>query len=71
MEVSAELLPDHPIAVITADTTHPEWGVHKGEPIGFLCVECKNMDEDVAEIIHEEDCSLAGKSKPTAYANRP
>lgn len=53
-----------------ATETSPGKGIYNGETLGFLCLECKNMDEDVGEIIHENDCSLAGATEPTAYEDR-
>jgi len=70
MDVDHELLPEHPIEMLIATKTHPEKGIHNGEPLGFRCLDCGNMDEDVREIIHEEDCELAGETQPTAYADR-
>ena len=69
-DITRELLPDHPIAALKATQTDHTVGIHNGEVLGFLCLECKNMDEDVSEIIHEEDCQLAGETAPTAYADR-
>ena len=71
MKVTRELLPDHPIEALKAAETSPERGIHNGEVIAFHCIECGACDEDVREIIHEADCSLAGATKPTAYADRP
>jgi hypothetical protein len=70
MEVDRELLEDHPIEMLRASETDPDKGIHHGECLGFLCLECRNVDEDITEIIHEEDCSLAGQTAPTGYANR-
>lgn len=70
MNVDRELLEDHPIEMLRADETDRSKGIHRGECLGFLCLECRNVDEDVTEIIHEEDCSLAGKTAPTGYADR-
>jgi len=70
MKVSRELLKDHPIEMLRAAETDTNKGIHRGECIGFMCLKCRNVDEDVTEIIHEEDCSLAGETAPTGYADR-
>jgi len=70
MDVARELLEDHPIEMLRASETSPEKGIHNGECLGFMCLECRNVDEDITEIIHEEDCGLAGQTAPTGYADR-
>lgn len=69
-DVTSEILPKHPILKIEATTTLREWGIYNGEQLTYICLECKQSDETVTEIIHDEDCRLAGASKPTAYADR-
>jgi hypothetical protein len=34
---------------------------HRGECVGYLCPECRQADETLEQIWHEEDCSLAGE----------
>ena len=69
-DVDAELLPDHPIDMLRASETDQAAGYVRGECLSYRCRECGAADEDVAEIIHEEDCSLAGATYPTAYNQR-
>lgn len=70
MNVERELLPEHPIEALVATETDRTKGIHNGETLAFLCLECGNVDESVAEIVHAEDCQLAGETAPTAYADR-
>jgi len=69
-DVDLELLPDHPIDMLRATETDHEAGVVRGECLGYRCRACGAVDEDVAEIIHEEDCPLAGATYPTGYEQR-
>lgn len=69
-DVTAELLPDHPILVLKATQTNRDAGIYNGETLGYRCVECGCMDEDVREIVHEGGCSLAGQTAPHDYAGR-
>ncbi len=69
-DVDAELLPDHPIDMLRAAETDQDAGYVRGECLAYLCRECGNVDEDVGEIIHEEDCSLANETYPTGYDQR-
>lgn len=68
--VPAELQEDMPIVILKAGETCHEFQFVRGEPIAFMCLECRNIDETLSEIIHEEDCQLAGETKPTAYGDR-
>lgn len=70
MDVDPELLPDHPIDMLTASGTDQAAGYVRGECLGYRCRECGAVDEDVAEVVHEEDCSLAGVTYPTGYDQR-
>lgn len=56
-----EFRPEHPMGHIVAGFTEPVRDVHNGETIGWLCLECYNLDEDILEIIHDEACTLAGR----------
>lgn len=69
-DVTAELLPDHPIAKLVATTTNTEWGIHNGEVVAYRCVECGVADEDVRELVHERGCTLAGETAPHGYEGR-
>jgi hypothetical protein len=71
VNVTAELLPEHPILALVAAETDRTLGIHNGETIAFRCVECGAADEDCMEIIHEDGCGLATHTAPTAYADRP
>lgn len=70
-DVTPELLADHPILELRANETRNDLGLMAGEVIAYKCLECRNVDETLSEIVHEEDCRLAGQTKPTAYADRP
>lgn len=70
MKVTTELLPEHPVQMLRAAETDHSVGLHHGEVIAFRCVECSAVDETLAEIVHDEDCRLAGQTRPTAYADR-
>lgn len=58
---TGELDPQHPIAIIRNGDHDQNTGVHRGEPIGFRCIECGNSDETLSEIVHDESCELAGR----------
>jgi len=34
---------------------------YRGECVGYLCPECRQADETLEQIWHEDDCSLAGE----------
>lgn len=70
MNVTPELLPEHPIDRLVASTTDHEAGIHRGEVVAYRCRECGVADEDCMELIHEDGCQLRGRTEPTAYANR-
>lgn len=70
MDVTTELLPEHPIRMLRATETDSPAGIHNGEILAYRCEECGAADEDVMEIIHDEDCLLAGQTAPTSYADR-
>lgn len=53
-----ELSPDHPITLVKAGETDNSAGVHNGEVLAFQC-QCGNLDEDVFEVIHDEECGLS------------
>jgi hypothetical protein len=40
---------------------------HVGECAGYLCSECLQADETLAQIWHDEDCSLAGEHGRAHY----
>lgn len=69
-DVTAELLPDHPILKLVSTTTNRTWGIVNGEVLGYRCVECGVADEDVRELIHENGCTLRGETAPHDYADR-
>lgn len=69
--VTPELLPNHPIIILRAAETNNDLGIMAGEVIAYKCLECRNVDETLSQIVHQEDCRLAGQTKPTAYADRP
>jgi hypothetical protein len=70
MDVAHELLPDHPIVALKATTTDRTMGIHNGEVMAYRCIECGAADEDVFELVHDEDCKLAGASEPHGYDTR-
>lgn len=70
MDVSTELLEDHPILALRATETDTTLGVHRGAILAYRCAKCGCADEDVFEIVHDEDCPLSGETAPTAYENR-
>ena len=70
-DVDPELLPEHPVLELRAVATDNALGVMAGETLAYRCRECGAADEDCFEIIHEDDCRLAGETAPTAYADRP
>lgn len=55
-----ELDPEHPVTVVRSAETDDSNGVHNGEPLAFRC-RCGNLDEDLFEVVHDEDCALAGR----------
>lgn len=58
---SPELSPDHEIVMVRSAETDNSVGVSRGDVILFICAECGNADEDLFEIVHDENCSLAGR----------
>lgn len=71
VDVTPELLPDYPILLLKSAVTNKRFGIVEGQVLGYYCIPCGVADENVHELIHEEDCDLAGETKPTAYADRP
>jgi hypothetical protein len=70
-EVTAELLPKHPIMMLRAVETDNDLGIMEGEVLSFRCVECDASATDCFEILHENGCQLAGQTAPTTDADRP
>jgi len=68
MKVDAEPLPtDLPIETLRALEDCPEGGIHAGELVGFHCQRCGAVDETLRQIIHEDDCPLAGEHGRDLY----
>lgn len=38
-----------------------------GDTLGYWCSECKNADETRSQIVHAEDCALAGRHGRSIY----
>jgi hypothetical protein len=56
-----ELDPEHPITIVKSadsDLENPD-GPRHNEVVKFVCGSCGNGDEDVFEIIHDENGTLA------------
>jgi hypothetical protein len=70
-EVTAELLPKHPIMMLRAVETNNDLGIMAGEVLSFRCVECDESATDCFEIPHENGCQLEGQTAPTTDADRP
>jgi len=64
-----EFNPDIPITVIKMAETEGRGRLHKGEVVSFLC-ECGSLDEDLFEVVHDEDCPLAGQHGRSASLHR-
>ena len=57
---SPELQPDHPVMVVKYGETEGRGGLCQDEVLAFIC-NCGNADEDFFEIVHDENCELAGE----------
>lgn len=58
---SPELTTDHPITVFYAGFSDRDGDLKNGHVVAFRCDECGNADEDLFELVHDENCSLAGR----------
>lgn len=54
-----ELSPNHEFVMVRSAETDNSVGVSRGNVVLFICDECGNADEDLFEIVHDEQCSLA------------
>jgi hypothetical protein len=64
-----ELDPDIPITVVKMATNQGRRERTKGEVVSFLC-RCGSLDEDLFEVVHDEDCPLAGRHGRAASLHR-
>jgi len=54
-----EFRPDTNIAIVRPAETDPSVGLHNGEALLFMCLECGNADEDLFELVHDIACPMA------------
>lgn len=54
-----ELDPEHTIIMVRSAETDTTKGVERGSPVMWLCEFCKNGDETIDEVKHDENCPLA------------
>jgi len=59
-ENHAELDPNVTLFMIRSAETNVHEGVERGSPVMWLCGSCFNGDETAGEIVHDENCPLAG-----------
>ena len=67
MMVHPDPLPDLPIVMLRAESGDPEAGIYAGEILGFCCTECGQADETLVQIVHDDDCDLAGEHGHDVY----
>lgn len=60
MRVESTLLPDLEIARLTVTNTTGA-AVHEGTVVGYLCMECWQLDESLGQLYHRADCQYAGE----------
>jgi len=60
-----------PIVGLVALSSHRALSVIAGETIGYYCLKCSQSDETLEEIIHNEDCPLAGDHGRSCYGKSP
>lgn len=61
-----ELEPDTEFTVYYAGWSGPDGNAKAGHVVAFRCDECGNADEDIFEIVHDENCALAGRHSRSA-----
>jgi len=72
MNVDVEPLPgDLPIETLRATEHCDIAGIHAGEIVGFHCELCGAVDETLRQIIHDEECDLAGEHGRDLYDDLP
>lgn len=68
MNVTPEPLEqDIPIEMLVAAESDPSLGVYEGSVLGYRCIECGQSDETLRQIVHREDCSMAGEHGRELY----
>jgi len=58
-----DAIPVERMVVASADAE----GIHPGQVVSYRCQECAQADEDRSEIVHQEDCPLAGEHGRSHY----
>lgn len=72
MRVDAESLPGEiSVEILRSQDNCPIGGIHAGEIVGFHCQVCGAVDETLRQIIHEDDCPLAGEHGRDLYDDLP
>lgn len=61
MIVTDNPLPSLPVDALVAREVPESAGLYEGEIVGYRCEECGAGDETLMQIIHADDCPLAGE----------
>lgn len=61
MDIEPVQIDDTVVYGLRALESRYELDIYKGEMLGFWCSECQQSDETLEQIVHSEDCHLAGR----------
>lgn len=67
MIVTDRPLPELPMDALVATDTDDVAGIAEGEIVGYRCEHCGAGDETLMQVIHDEDCPLAGEHGRSLY----
>lgn len=71
MNVARRPLPSGVIEEIVAAEDAPDLGIERGETLICRCRKCAQADETKKQIVHREDCDLAGEHGRALYDTLP
>ena len=67
MRVTPEPLKGSAMVALVAMETRPMLDIYEGEVLGYWCAQCAQSDETLEQVIHREDCTLAGRHGRRVY----
>lgn len=62
---SAAIQPEHAFTIIRSNETDRSAEIYNGIVVAFRCEFCGNSDETLGEVVHDENCPLAGEEGMT------
>lgn len=62
-------LPDSRVVAMRAASSDPLAGITAGEVLGYYCADCCQCDETLTQIVHGDDCPLAGEHGRAVYGD--